>query len=152
MYFIGLDKLGGFSWFVDTVDWVFYQKRFSFTSPQLFFSFQWHDGALAGFSESADPWLPIADDADTVNVKFEKAIGNDQSVLKTFMNFTALRSEPAFMYGQMTVIEEGHDRLFSFVREAAGHSPYYVAINFGNDATTGGLNRGWEVHTKISLR
>jgi len=97
---------------------------------------QWHDGALAGFSESADPWLPIADDADTVNVKFEKAIGNDQSVLKTFMNFTALRSEPAFMYGQMTVIEEGHDRLFSFVREAAGHSPYYVAINFGNDATT----------------
>ena len=75
---------------------------------------QWDDSPNAGFAYSADPWLPVAADAGRVNVKFEKAIGNDQSVLKTFLNFTALRSESAFTYGQMTVIDEGKDLLFSF--------------------------------------
>jgi len=105
-------------------------------SGHPFTPMQWDDSSNAGFADSADPWLPVAADAGRVNVKFEKAIGNDQSVLKTFLNFTALRSESAFTYGQMTVIDEGRDLLFSFVREALGHPPFYVAINFGNADTT----------------
>ena len=98
--------------------------------------FQWDDSSNAGFASSAEPWLPVGEDAGRVNVKFERAVGNDESVLKTFLNMTALRSEAAFLYGQMTVIDGGKDLLFSFVREAMGHPPYYVAINFGHADTT----------------
>jgi len=97
---------------------------------------QWDNSANAGFT-SGDPWLPLGDDASNVNVKFERALGNDRSVLKTFTSTTALRSEPALAYGKMTVIEaEGNDLLFSFVRRAEGHPPFYVAINFGDADTT----------------
>ena len=94
------------------------------------------DSSNAGFARSADPWLPVGDDAGRVNVKFERAVGNDESVLKTFLNMTALRSEAAFAYGQKKIIDGDKDLLFSFVREALGHDPYYVAINFGKADTT----------------
>lgn len=98
---------------------------------------QWDDSSNAGFTSSAvDPWLPIGADAAQINVKFEKAIGNDQSILTTFVEVAALRSEPAFAYGQMTPIDGGNDLLFSFVREALGHPSFYVAINFGDAKTT----------------
>jgi len=97
---------------------------------------QWDDSSNAGFARSADPWLPVGDDAGRVNVKFERAVGNDESVLKTFLNMTSLRSEAAFAYGAKTIIDGGKDLLFSFVREALGHDPYYVAINFGKADTT----------------
>jgi len=105
-------------------------------SGHPFAPMQWDDSSNAGFASSAEPWLPVGEDAGRVNVKFERAVGNDESVLKTFLNMTALRSEAAFLYGQMTVIDGGKDLLFSFVREAMGHPPYYVAINFGHADTT----------------
>ena len=58
---------------------------------------QWDAGANAGFS-AAEPWLPIAPDADTVNVAAQAA--DSTSTLALYQALTRLRrSEPALSVG-----------------------------------------------------
>jgi len=104
-------------------------------SSNVFSPMQWDSSSNAGFT-TGDPWLPVGDDASLVNVKFERALGNDRSVLKTFNSTAALRFSPALAYGKMTLIEADGNSLFSFIRHAEGHPPFYVAINFGDADTT----------------
>jgi len=104
-------------------------------SGNVFSPMQWDNSANAGFS-SGEPWMPVGADAPRVNVKFERALGNDRSVLRTFNTTNSLRSKPAFAYGKMKLIVDTNDLLFSFIRHAEGHPPFYVAINFGDADTT----------------
>lgn len=98
---------------------------------------QWDETKFAGFTMGDDPWLPVHADAGRLNVKFEEAIGNDNSILSTFLVMAKLRQDSksaSFMYGDM-ILAGANENLFSFVRKARGHPAFYIAINFGKAPT-----------------
>jgi alpha-glucosidase len=90
---------------------------------------QWTRGPNAGFS-SGTPWLPIAADADTVNVETERA--DAASLLSFYRTLLQLRRrEEALSIGSFTLLD-GAPNLLCFRREHDGKS-FTVVLNFSND-------------------
>jgi alpha-glucosidase len=88
---------------------------------------QWTGGPAAGFTTGA-PWLPVAADADAVNVERERA--DRRSLLCLYRRLIALRrAEPALSVGGYTPIESRGD-LLAYRREHEGRR-ILVALNLG---------------------
>jgi alpha-glucosidase len=91
---------------------------------------QWDAGANAGFT-SGRPWLPLAPDADVVNVARQR--GDAASMLSLHRRLLALRREhPALSVGAYELMEVTDD-VVVYLR-AAGPDRCLVALNFGGSA------------------
>jgi alpha-glucosidase len=91
---------------------------------------QWDAGANAGFT-GGRPWLPLAPDADVVNVARQR--GDAASMLSLHRRLLALRREhPAFSVGAYELVEVTDD-VVVYLR-AAGPDRCLVALNFGGSA------------------
>ncbi|WP_420644971.1 alpha-amylase family glycosyl hydrolase [Candidatus Leptofilum sp.] len=94
---------------------------------------QWDDSVHAGFSgETAVPWLPVAENYQTVNVA---AQNNDPtSMLNFYRALTQLRgTEPALYAGSYRAVDANNEDVFAYVREADGRS-FLIVLNFTGDA------------------
>jgi alpha-glucosidase len=89
---------------------------------------QWSAHANAGFT-TGTPWLPIADDYETVNVAHEG--NNPHSMLTLHHRLIALRrATPALAVGSYQAVQADGD-LLAYIRAAAGQR-YLVALNLGS--------------------
>lgn len=90
---------------------------------------QWQGGAGAGFT-AGEPWLPIAGDADAVNV--EGSARDPASLLTLYRNLIALRrGEPALNRGRFEPIEADGD-VMAYLREHQGRA-FAVLLNLGSE-------------------
>ncbi|HEV7371984.1 alpha-amylase family glycosyl hydrolase [Arenibaculum sp.] len=90
---------------------------------------QWEPGRAAGFS-TAEPWLPVPGDADTVNVATQEQAPD--SMLALYRNLVALRrGEPALNRGSFVRIEAEGDVLV-YLREHEGRC-FAVLLNLGDE-------------------
>ena len=90
---------------------------------------QWDASTDAGFSTSPTPWLPVAADYKTVNVKVEE--GKPETLLNWHKRLIALRRQnPALRDGSMTMLDENNSSVLSFLRKGAAGKPSIVtALN-----------------------
>jgi alpha-glucosidase len=92
---------------------------------------QWGRSANAGFT-SGDPWLPLADDYEQVNVAVQSA--DPHSTLSFYKQLLRLRRElPALQDGSFAFVDDLAEGVLAYVREAGGQR-LLVAINFGDQA------------------
>ncbi len=90
---------------------------------------QWTAAAGAGFTE-ADPWLPLSDNYQTVNVESEDA--DPMSILTLYRRLLRLRSaHPALAIGKYEPVAMSGD-LLAYVRRA-GNEAFLVALNLGEE-------------------
>ncbi|NDJ52182.1 MAG: DUF3459 domain-containing protein [Chloroflexi bacterium] len=93
---------------------------------------QWDGSTHAGFSE-VSPWLPVANNAQSVNVAVEQADPN--SMLAFTQRLIALRKTlPALQLGDYRTLETS-DVLYAFERFTKSER-VQVVLNFGADSTT----------------
>ena len=93
---------------------------------------QWDASPNAGFS-AGTPWLPLAGDADRVNVARQR--DDRASMLSLYRSLLALRREHATLavgdYAPMGVVGD----VLAYVRRSAA-GRYLVAVNFGSSPQT----------------
>ncbi len=103
---------------------------------------QWSAGPNAGFSPST-PWLPIAEDYQSVNVEVER--DDPRSPLTLVRRLLALRrSLPALTVGSYRTVRVADDDVLAYIREAAGIRTLTV-LNLGStprmlDVSVAGAN------------
>jgi alpha-glucosidase len=91
---------------------------------------QWTPGSNAGFTTAKQPWLPVADNYKTHNIKTESR--DKASFLTLYRRLGKLRNKSdALKYGQFRVIETGHDDVLGFRRDYGGKT-ITTLINFGS--------------------
>ncbi|XP_049539229.1 maltase A3-like [Anopheles darlingi] len=85
--------------------------------------FQWDNTANAGFTNaSVKPWLPLADDFQTVNVKVQQETSGN-SHLKVFKELMDLRGTTALVWG-------------SYKSQVLGNNVFAIVRSFPNDKRT----------------
>lgn len=91
---------------------------------------QWDASPNAGFAPAeATPWLPLADDAQTMNVQAQEA--DPDSDLNYFRALTTLRqTHPALVGGDYHSVDSGHEEVFAFRRTLEGET-VTILLNFG---------------------
>ena len=88
---------------------------------------RWDFSANAGFT-TGDPWLPLGDDLDRVNVAAQA--DDRRSLLSLYRRLLALRRhEPALQVGRWSELR-AEDEMIAYER-AAGRRRLVVALNFG---------------------
>jgi alpha-glucosidase len=91
---------------------------------------QWNAQPYAGFSD-VEPWLPVSDDYQVVNVEAEDA--DPQSLLRLYRQLLGLRrSHPALSIGDYQAVAMTGD-LLAYVRHT-GNERFLVALNLGEGA------------------
>ncbi|MDZ7705135.1 MAG: alpha-amylase family glycosyl hydrolase [Trueperaceae bacterium] len=99
---------------------------------------QWDASPHAGFTAAdAEPWLPVAPDADQRNV--ERQQQDDTSVLALFKALTHLRrQERALHVGDYETVDVGaaaHD-VFAYTRRHEGGDDFLVVLNLSDNVYT----------------
>ncbi len=89
---------------------------------------QWDDSEHAGFTDG-EPWMPVGDDYETVNVAADRA--GERSIFDYYRRLIALRSDDVLVYGEFEMLLPEHERLYAVRRqlEGADHE-LLVACNF----------------------
>lgn len=90
---------------------------------------------IAGFT-TVKPWLPVASQYKTLNVKTEKA--DAKSFYSMYKKLVMLRKVPAFASGDLKVVHSD-EHVFSYTR-SQGSDKYVVTINFGVKRWDGDIN------------
>jgi alpha-glucosidase len=91
---------------------------------------QWTDSANAGFT-SGKPWLPIADDYESLNVAIERKSPN--SILMLYRRLIELRrTEPALAVGEFTPLPAARE-LIAYIRKTTGRR-LLIVLNLGTEA------------------
>jgi alpha-glucosidase len=95
---------------------------------------QWDDSPNAGFApESVTPWLPVAIDYTSRNVKQQEM--EPDSMLQLYRALSAIRwKEAALSVGDYTSVESGHKDVFAYRRDQDGADSFIVVLNFGGQA------------------
>jgi alpha-glucosidase len=97
---------------------------------------QWDSEPCAGFSRSADPWLPLAPDSATVNVA--QQAGDARSLLSFYRQVIWYRkSSPALLDGTYRALQSPPDT-FVYLREHP-RQRLLVALNFAGEPRTSPL-------------
>jgi alpha-glucosidase len=93
---------------------------------------QWSAGPNAGFApEGTEPWLPVADDYETVNV--ESSLADPESILNMYRRLLAVRRDSeALRYGSFMVDPSSSADLFVYRRES-DHETVSIALNFSDE-------------------
>ncbi len=93
----------------------------------------WDSSPNAGFT-TGEPWLPLADNYQQVNVATQLA--DDQSTLNFYKTLLRLRrSRPALHKGSFTFVDGLGDDLLAYLREAHDQR-LLVCLNFGAEKRT----------------
>ena len=103
---------------------------------------QWSpDPPAAGFSSNPRPWLPVAPNYPTVNVKTEST--DPASLLNWYVQLMALRRElPALSDGGIVMLDNHNPSVLSYVRTApAGQPSVVVTLNMTAQRQTVTLTR-----------
>ena len=93
---------------------------------------QWTAGANAGYGpETVEPWLPVAEDYDEVNVETQQS--DPCSMLALFRRLVTLRRElPALTVGSYRSLNAGNSSILAYLREHGGQR-VLVVLNFGSE-------------------
>jgi alpha-glucosidase len=96
---------------------------------------QWDAGANAGFCpEGVEPWLPVADDRGSANVRSQRA--DPRSMLVLFHPLATLRrTSPALSEGSYRPLDTGYGLALAYLREH-GDQRLLVALHFGGEPRT----------------
>jgi glycosidase len=96
---------------------------------------QWDSTAYAGFSE-AEPWMPVADDYETVNVAADRA--RDRSIFGYYRDLIALRGDDdVLVHGGFGLLLEEHESIYAFRRHHPDHDyDLLVVCNFSAETPT----------------
>jgi alpha-glucosidase len=90
---------------------------------------QWDSSPNAGFT-TGQPWLPLADNYEEVNVAAQTA--DPHSTLNFYKHLLRLRRElPALQNGSFAFVDKLPAGVLAYVREADGQR-LFIAINFGS--------------------
>lgn len=99
---------------------------------------QWDDGPAAGFT-AGEPWLPVNENRNTVNVRGEAA--DDSSVLAWYRRVIAVRRErSALRRGRQEILSSSDNVLV--IRRSFEHDTVLSVLNFANDSRTVRLEGG----------
>jgi alpha-glucosidase len=123
---------------------------------------QWDQTENAGFT-TGNPWLPIADDFGSRNIRVQK--DDAGSILSLYRRLIDLRQSQRSLCAGRYIPVQDNPNVISYVREVTGHRRFLVALNLthepqeqvlkeyaGRIALTTGLNReGEEVTRRIAL-
>ncbi|PSQ27377.1 glucohydrolase [Halobacteriales archaeon SW_10_68_16] len=96
---------------------------------------QWDGGEHAGFTDG-EPWIPIGDDYETVNVAADRA--GEQSVFAYYRDLIALReNDDVLVYGNFDLLVPDHEEIYAIHRtlDGAAHD-LLVLCNFGEGTPT----------------
>ena len=96
---------------------------------------QWDASPNAGFSpEGVEPWLPISEDHEAVNVDAQR--GDPRSMLALYRRLLGLRRDlPALTVGSYRPLDAGDPSARAYLREHAEHRVLAV-LNFGAEQRT----------------
>ena len=90
---------------------------------------QWEAGPNAGFSTTAQTWLPVAPGYKTRNVSAES--GDPDSLLNYYKALIRLRRENrALRDGDFVLVNEADHNVLSYLRRASDGTAVLVALNF----------------------
>ena len=97
---------------------------------------QWTAGPQAGFSTNPHTWLPVGDDASTVNVATESS--DPHSLLRWNESLLALRrSNPSVRHGGIVMLDNENPAVLSYLRTGVGRSkPVVVMLNMTDKPQT----------------
>jgi alpha-glucosidase len=99
---------------------------------------QWDSGPFAGFS-TVEPWLPLADDYEQVNVAAE--IEDGGSILCFFHSLVELRNaNPALRIGSYTSVDAGVHSVLAYIRRHEGNR-ILIALNFSGEPAVLNLDK-----------
>ncbi len=89
----------------------------------------WHTGANSGFTaHGSTPWLPLADNYQTVNVATQK--GEPTSTLNFYQTLIALRQRlPALQHGSFAIVENTPEDILIYLRQY-NEQRLLIIINF----------------------
>ncbi len=94
---------------------------------------QWSNAPYAGFS-TVEPWLPLANNYETVNVEAERA--KPDSILTLYHRLLGYRRRtPALSLGSYRPLLEADDHCFVYLRETTDQRRL-IALNFSGEAQT----------------
>jgi alpha-glucosidase len=100
---------------------------------------QWDDANAAGFSSSAQPWLPVAPGYDKVNVRNE--LTDSESLLNWHRKLIALRrGDPALRAGRLVMLDANNPHVLTYARVTADGSGMIIALNMSAQTQTVSLN------------
>jgi alpha-glucosidase len=108
---------------------------------------QWAARRNAGFS-TARPWLPVADDAEQVNV--EKQKGDDGSMLAFYRRLLKFRQDEAAMQIGRYIPAGEHANMLAFFREHE-QTRFLIAANLAGHSGTLVIPRHMNVAGRIAL-
>jgi alpha-glucosidase len=91
---------------------------------------QWDARPNAGFS-TVEPWLPVAPNYETVNVKAQRADPTSMLSLYRWLIWTR-KASPALRSGRYRAVNGVPESCFAYLREQAGQR-MLVALNFSDD-------------------
>jgi len=96
---------------------------------------QWDDSAHAGFTDG-DPWIPVGDDYETVNVVADRA--RERSVFEYYRELIALRdSDDVLVYGDFDLLVPDHEEIYAIYRTLAdADHELLILCNFGDRIPT----------------
>jgi alpha-glucosidase len=95
---------------------------------------QWSAAKNAGFTTAKTPWLPIADNYETVNIQTESK--DPDSFLNLYKELIKLRNKSnALKYGGIRIFNTGNPQVLGFIR-TRHHEQYTVLINFHDGRRT----------------
>ncbi len=94
---------------------------------------QWTSGPQAGFSSSAQTWLPVAPNYKQINVEAEST--DSKSLLNWYKRLITLRhGNPALRDGEMVMIDREDANVLSFFRKGPMGAPsVFVAVNMSSE-------------------
>lgn len=75
---------------------------------------QWDDSVNGGFTTSDDPWIPVADNFKTINVKAQ--VGKENSHLEIHKSLLKMRKHDAIMESEIFDIKALSENSFAFKR------------------------------------
>lgn len=108
---------------------------------------QWDSSLYAGFSD-VEPWLPVAENYQAVNVEVETR--DSTSILTLFRALTTLRrANDTLTIGSYSSVEVGHNEVFAYMRKHE-ETQVLVALNFGSEGQSLDL-RGAGVACEVLL-
>ncbi len=97
---------------------------------------QWDDSPHAGFT-TGDPWLPVNDNYEEINVAEQE--NDPNSVLNHFRSMTRLRNDNlVLVYGDYELLLPDHPQLYVYTR-TLGDEQWLVLLNFSETETSGTL-------------
>lgn len=102
--------------------------------------FQWDATTSAGFSISANTWLPVATDYRTVNVQVEEQAVS--SHLKVYRKLIQLRQHDTFKYGRLETFNVANNRALVLIRRIDDdHDIFVITANISGDSQLMELTR-----------